>query len=173
MDTSQANQASVEPSQPPSLLWHGLAFNVIWFVVVIAQWGMVASLLTILWFVCSAPRTATLKLIVGLTSLGIIADFAFVNMGFLIFDDNTINPLWLGILWAAFARFAFIFLQHWPLPYWQLAVISAIAGPFSYYIGHLNQAVNMKWQTFPQNLLFVLFWSAVLPLALFCWRKFK
>lgn len=173
MNTSHANDANIERTQPPSLLWHGIVFNVIWFLIVIMQWGAAAALIGLIWFASTPPRAKTLKLIVSLASIGIIADFIFINANLLVFNDTTINPLWLGVLWVSFARFAFIFLQHWPLPYWQLALMSAISGPFSYYVGHLNQAVVIQLQLLPQAILFVLFWACVLPLALYSWRKFS
>ncbi|WP_171022227.1 DUF2878 family protein [Thalassotalea litorea] len=173
MNTSHANDANIERTQPPSLLWHGIVFNVIWFLIVIMQWSTAAALVALIWFALTPPRAITLKLIVSLASIGIIADFTFISMNLFVFNDATINPLWLGVLWVSFARFAFIFLQHWPLPYWHLALISAVSGPFSYYVGHLKQAVIIQLQLLPQVILFVLFWACVLPLALYIWRKFS
>ncbi|WP_185967981.1 DUF2878 domain-containing protein [Thalassotalea sp. PS06] len=173
MNTSHANDANIERTQPPSLLLHGIVFNIIWFLIVIMQWGAAAALVALIWFACTPPRSNTLKLIVSLASIGIIADFTFINANLMVFNDTTINPLWLGVLWVSFARFAFVFLQHWPLPYWQLSLISAISGPFSYFVGHLNQAVIIQLQLLPQAILFVLFWACVLPLALYSWRKFS
>ncbi|TKB47141.1 DUF2878 domain-containing protein [Thalassotalea mangrovi] len=173
MSTSQVNKANIEQTKPPSLLWHGLAFNLVWFLIVVMQWGAVAAMLTVIWFSVAPPRSTSLKLIVGFASIGIIADFAFINAGLLTFNDLTINPLWLSVLWIGFARFAFVFLQHWPLSYWQLALISAVSGPLSYYIGHLNQAVIFDWQLIPQILFFVLFWAGLMPMAQRSWRKFS
>lgn len=68
------------------LFWHGLTFNVIWIVCVVFQVPILAAALALAWLECSFPSKVKWQQLTTIALLGIVVDFLFTYLGFLLFQ---------------------------------------------------------------------------------------
>ena len=86
-------------------------FQTIWWLVILFQNDAVmpVMLLILAWIAVSPKRLEDAKLMGTLFLLGTIVDAALTNVGLFIFNETEVLlpgwpiPIWLSLLWAAFA----------------------------------------------------------------------
>ena len=105
------------------------------------------------------------RLIGAVTILGVVADSIFFRFQLLSLSPQPlIIPLWLACLWFIFSttlNHCFSFLQgRWLLS----ALVGAIAGPLSYWVGGEIADVTLLMPT--TLIVLSLFWAVFLPLSL-------
>jgi hypothetical protein len=151
---------------------NALLFQAGWFGCVLGGNAIAAASLLIILLIHAIffVNTSREWLVVFTFSLtGILIDSALVYLGIL--QTSTVfAPLWLMCLWVILSItlcHSLSWLQY-RLPL--ASVISAVAGPFSYWAG--TQVVDVSLQPFPEA-LFILaaIWAALLPAGLFLARK--
>lgn len=147
----------------PPLWLHGVIFNVIWLLFVVFYQPIAATALTLTWLFTVASNNSQGQLLIGIWLIGIIADFILVYSNFFKFQGSYFEPIWLAILWIAFAHFASILITKINLtPFWW-GLLFGIGGPVTYYIAELNQALIIQWSWWPLTVVFVLFWLFFIP----------
>jgi len=161
------------------LLISALVFDVVWLLCVLAPGSALLAGITLgnialhLWLFHGRPPDAagaqrTLCWVAWVSAAGCWMDAALFRAGvFSASHDIFLLPAWLAFLWVNFAlalRFAFVFLQRNLL---LAAVVGALAGPFSYWIGaRINGSVTLDDPLSLTLLLLACVWSAFLPLLL-------
>lgn len=144
-------------------------FQVLWFMAVLGQGDWVS------WLVVSVVITFVLSCryqglpiwsCFSIAILGVIFDSVNSLIGVLVFDDQYI-PVWLVLLWAGYAWFAF---QLYPLirDYLRGGIIfvGAIAGGLSYYAGEQLGAVMFGFDPFSSVLVLMIEWAIVIWVTL-------
>lgn len=154
----------------PATLRDALVFQVAWFACVAGgNPGALAAALTLLPLQATWPgrRGGREWALVGLCSaLGLAMDLGWQAAGLLDFTGDLIGPLppWLLLLWLFFSGTllrSLAFLQDRLL---LAAVLGAVAGPFSYWVGMrlgAAQSVHPPWQV---ALAMAPAWAMLLPL---------
>jgi hypothetical protein len=152
-----------------------LAYKAVWTTSVLGAegwWGAVASALFLLFLATRRDRPGTRWLILPPLAIlfGGLADGTLVATGGLEFTHEPMAfglPLWMPMLWAAFAGaipFMLKSLRH-RLPY--VALLGAVGGPAAYFgamnLGALEAVapwawpvVALEWAVFP---VFALWWA--------------
>ncbi len=121
------------------------------------------SLLILMSFLLGPRSKSELTSIAILALLGISVDWLLLILGIFKFDSNHL-PLWLGLLWVAFAQaighgFWFIVRQRLPIQ----ALIGAGAGCVSYYAGMKLGAIVFGYPLPYTLAVLALIWSMLLP----------
>lgn len=150
-----------------------VVFQSIWALSVIGKeaWIGWSLALLLLHFSLSPNRKSDLRLLLIVTFVGIIADSTLIFFDVLVFKSQDYMPIWLIILWSAFAL-TLNYSLNWLI---QLNVIiksalGAVAGTFSYWMGHNLGAVDFTYSTVMSCVLLAISWGLVLPIVC-CFAK--
>ena len=155
-------------------LWLG------WFAaVLLGKYGYEAASLLVplvgwLLFVFSQhPRFRDCTRLLGIVSLGILADLAALKIGFITItaESESFFPLWLFALWLLLAP-AFALLQK-PLRQrlWLAAILGAVFGPLSYYSGGSFGVLEINGTG--AFAAYAVFWFCYVPLGIYLARPNK
>lgn len=125
-------------SNKQALVINAVGFQLCWFACVLG--GSAIALPTVALFLIwhrTLARTHEWRLIAGITLAGTALDSIWLNTGVLAFSeyDLPVIPLWLALLWAAFAATLLHSLQWLSRRPLLLAAGSAISAPVSYFAG--------------------------------------
>ena len=171
-----ASQQTARPIGLTLILQNAILFQIGWFALVLSAannlaWlGSLAAagILTIhLWR--AFDFMTEMKMIALVTAIGTMWDSALMRNQFYQFTDGVliagIAPYWLIVLWAVFASTLNLSLR-WLKPGRILAAaLGFIAGPASYYAGHVLGAVEFS-NTGMVLILTAIGWAVILPLIL-------
>ena len=102
---------------------------------------------------------------------GWIIDSALIQFGVLHMANTAWLPLWLALLWLAFATTVGYSLQWTATPWWLGSVLGAIAGPLSYWAGARLAGVELPLGHGPSVALLGLVWALAMPLLHWVWRS--
>ena len=173
---TMASQQFARPITLTLILQNAILFQIGWFACVLgaannlAWLGSLAAawILTIhLWR--AFDFMTELKLIALVTAVGTLWDSALMRNQFYQFTDGVliagVAPYWLIVLWAVFAstlNLSLRWLKHRKV---LAAVLGFIAGPASYYAGHVLGAIEFS-NTSLALMLTAIGWAVLLPLIL-------
>lgn len=144
------------------LVVNAIGFQCCWAACVIGDsaWAAVVVPLFFMWhWVQRKPNEV--KLIAAVTLFGALYDSTLFKLGLFNFPEHTgfFIPLWLILLWAAFAA-TILHSMAWLLAKpWLAALLGAIAAPWSYYAGSLLKSIEL---TSPVLVVIALVWGALL-----------
>lgn len=146
-----------------------LCFKLLWFILVVFQNDLAIPSIIVL-FILSLlhpDKKHAWKSFFGIALLGIAIDSMLSLSGIFIFDVGFLIfpiPLWLMLLWCAFAMtlpYGFSFIAKYAV--FLQALIGALAS-FSYLIGRNLGAVNYEYSVLITQLVLVFIWGFLLPL---------
>lgn len=151
--------------------WFNAAwFQLCWFLAVLGNHAMVPVLLLLIALHLalhpSSGKELRMMLIGG--SMGLVVDGTLTQLGVFVFSAPPafVIPLWLLLLWAAFAatlRNSLSFLRHRPV---LTALLGAAAGPLSYVAGMKLGAVSFTLPLPQILILLAAIWAIQLPLLM-------
>ena len=126
---------------------NALAFQLCWFACVLggSLWAAGAVALFLMWH-SQVVKIHEWRFIIAGTVAGFSIDSLWYSLGFIQFPNYNLAviPAWLMLLWLAFN----CTLQHSLLTFfqrpWLIALLSAIAAPFSYYAGSVMGAIELS-----------------------------
>jgi len=144
--------------------FNALWFQLTWFACVLGRepWLALTLAMIALHFVLVQSARAELLHIAPLATVGIVTDTLLSVAGVFDFGDRLV-PLWLCLLWIAFATT----LTRSLAMLGKRAVVAALVGgigvPFNYAVGERLGAVNFPLDTKITMVILVIVWSALLP----------
>lgn len=148
-----------------NLVW----FQLVWFVAVFftAQGELFLIFSLLLHFYLSPNRKQDLASLISISLIGGLADAGVSWLGFMVFSEGVLMPLWLLLLWAHFS----VTLNHgmsWlnKIPLYLQVLFGGLFGPLSYYAGYKLGAVDFlppEWRTL---FILIVIWSTLLPVYL-------
>lgn len=154
-----------------ALLMNILGFQLCWAACVIGGtlWAVICVPLFLGWQ-WTQRKPGELWLITLITLGGSLFDSLLLNLNLLHFPDyeGTVIPLWLVLLWSAFAatlRHSMAWLLEKPL---LAALLGGIAAPWSYYAGSLFDVIQL---TAPVLILIAIAWALLLAALSLYWRE--
>ncbi|MEQ3763429.1 MAG: DUF2878 domain-containing protein [Alcanivorax sp.] len=126
---------------------NAVAFQLCWFACVLggSLWAAGAVALFLMWH-SQVVKIHEWRFIIAGTVAGFSIDSLWYSLGFIQFPNYNLAviPAWLMLLWLAFN----CTLQHSLLTFfqrpWLIALLSAIAAPFSYYAGSVMGAIELS-----------------------------
>ncbi|MEQ3692300.1 MAG: DUF2878 domain-containing protein [Thalassolituus sp.] len=126
---------------------NAVAFQLCWFACVLggSLWAAGAVALFLMWH-SQVIKIHEWRFIIAGTVAGFSIDSLWYSLGFIQFPNYNLAviPAWLMLLWLAFN----CTLQHSLLTFfqrpWLIALLSAIAAPFSYYAGSVMGAIELS-----------------------------
>ena len=126
---------------------NAVAFQLCWFACVLggSLWAAGAVALFLMWH-SQVVKIHEWWFIIAGTVAGFSIDSLWYSLGFIQFPNYNLAviPAWLMLLWLAFN----CTLQHSLLTFfqrpWLIALLSAIAAPFSYYAGSVMGAIELS-----------------------------
>ncbi len=145
--TADMDKPDSPKKQTRNNLLNLLGFQLCWFACVVGGdvWAAGAVGLFLLWHLRITDRQEW-WLIAGLGFAGVALDTLWYQLGLMRFPDTVtvLIPLWLMLLWLAFAatlRHSLGYLFQRPM---LLGVVSLIAAPFSYFAGSKLGAIELS-----------------------------
>ena len=126
---------------------NAVAFQLCWFACVLggSLWAAGAVALFLMWH-SQVVKIHEWRFIIAGTVAGFSIDSLWYSLGFIQFPNYNLAviPAWLMLLWLTFN----CTLQHSLLTFfqrpWLIALLSAIAAPFSYYAGSVMGAIELS-----------------------------
>lgn len=101
----------------------------------------------------------------AVVGIGILIDSFFTAIGFFRFDQSNLYlPLWMCMLWVAFATTLPLSLRMAGKSIYLSAATGAIGFPFSYYLGAKFGAVSFSLPFPMVATILTITWAIVLPL---------
>lgn len=155
------------------LLLNAIGFQVCWFACVFG--GSAVALPVVGAFVAWQYRywqPAEWRLLLGVTLAGIAMDSLWLHSGLMTFADPSlpIIPLWLALLWLAFAATLLHSLQWLMSKPLLLGVASLLAAPLSYYAGSRTGALQLSESALPA---IAAGWGILMLTSALLWRRFS
>ena len=157
-----------------SAIANGVIFNVLWFCCVAGRYEY-------LWLVAPAVLVyAGLLIFYGVISarqmgmvilVGVLVDSVYTVTGVFRFDqDNLLLPLWMCVLWVAFATTLPLSMKLFGRNGYLAALTGALGFPFSYFIGEKLGAISFGLPFHWMALMVGVTWAMILPL-MYQWVK--
>ena len=156
-------------------------FQGIWWLVILYQNSAVIPVLALigLWLWVSPKRISDIKLMSAVFLLGTVIDALLTLTGLFIFNQSEVLvsfwpiPIWLSLLWAAFAGTVY----HSLTAFNDRMVIASIAGaifaPLSYIAGAKFGAVELGASMTLSYIYIALVWSVIFPLCFYLSNRFE
>ena len=156
-------------------------FQGIWWLVILYQNSAVIPVLALigLWLWVSPKRISDIKLMSAVFLLGTVVDALLTFTGLFIFNQSEVLvsfwpiPIWLSLLWAAFAGTVY----HSLTAFNDRMVIASIAGaifaPLSYIAGAKFGAVELGASMTLSYIYIALVWSVIFPLCFYLSNRFE
>ncbi|MDP2570852.1 DUF2878 domain-containing protein [Vibrio penaeicida] len=128
-----------------AVLLSSLWFQILWFFAVIGRedtllWLISGSLITLVY--CIYEEAQKLKLVIAISSVGIVIDFLNWQTGLFTFSIDAF-PVWLLLLWGLFGWYA---VQMSAIvnrtPRYLVLTLVSVSGGLSYFAGHRLGAVE-------------------------------
>lgn len=147
-------------------LYNGIWFQLTWFSCVFGReaWLPLSLTLLAMHFLLVQSPMQELRRLAPIIVLGIGVDSALSLFGVFDFDGSAIVPLWLCLLWIAFATTLNRALATFGRWIWLAALIGAIGVPFNYAVGAKFGAVVLPLTPWITTTLLVSIWALLLPI---------
>lgn len=155
---------------------NALLFQLAWFCCVFGAkqpWLLLgAGACIALHFFALSRSRAEWRGLLAVAACGWVLDSALLQLGvFRMADAQWIVPLWLALLWLAFACSIGYSLQWTARPWWLGSLLGALAGPLSYWAGAKLAGVELPLGQWPSLVLLGGLWALLLPLLHLVWRS--
>lgn len=145
--------------------FNAIWFQSTWFICVLGRepWLPLALVMIAIHFaMVSYPRQEFVAL-APVTAAGIIVDAALSRFGVYDFGSELI-PVWLCLLWVAFATTLPRALSPLGKNRWIAAVVGGVGVPFNYAVGAEMGAVSLPLEPWLTAAILIPIWSALLPM---------
>ena len=173
---SMASQQAAQPIALALIVQNAILFQIGWFACVLSAannlaWlgSLAAAGILTIHLRRACDFITEMKMIALVTVIGILWDSALMRTEFYQFTDGVliagIVPYWLIALWAVFAttlNLSLRWLKHRKI---LAAALGFIAGPASYYAGHMLGAIEFS-NTTMALMLTAIGWAVILPLIM-------
>jgi hypothetical protein len=173
---SMASQQAAQPIALAMIVQNAILFQIGWFACVLSAannlaWlgSLAAAGILTIHLRRAVDCITEMKMIALVTVIGILWDSALMRTEFYQFTDGVliagIVPYWLIALWAVFAttlNLSLRWLKHRKI---LAAALGFIAGPASYYAGHMLGAIEFS-NTTMALMLTAIGWAVILPLIM-------
>jgi hypothetical protein len=174
--SSMASQQAAQPIALAMIVQNAILFQIGWFACVLSAannlaWlgSLAAAGILTIHLRRAVDCITEMKMIALVTVIGILWDSALMRTEFYQFTDGVliagIVPYWLIALWAVFAttlNLSLRWLKHRKI---LAAALGFIAGPASYYAGHMLGAIEFS-NTTMALMLTAIGWAVILPLIM-------
>jgi hypothetical protein len=156
------------------MLLNIIGFNISWFGLILLEERFIP--VVILWiglhfYYCKQPM-AEFKLILSVTIIGIAIDSLLLFLDVFQFSNHLIIPLWLMMLWIAFAATIAHSLQFLSRCTLLQFVIGFIFPPLSYIAGESLSSMTFGFELFITYLVLAVIWSILMMLFFKLQKKF-
>ena len=156
-------------------------FQGIWWLVILFQNNAVIPVLALIggWILISPKRTEDIKLMSAVFLLGTVVDAVLTVCGLFIFNQTEVLvsfwpiPIWLTLLWAAFAGTVYHSLTAFKGRMVIAAIAGAVFAPLSYIAGAKFGAVELGTSVLRAYIFIALVWSAIFPLCFYLSNRFE
>lgn len=153
------------PNLPGRGWFNAVWFQTVWFTCVLGGAALVPLAVALLaaHFLLVPSTERELRTVLPLAGLGIALDALLSAAGVFSFDEALL-PLWLGLLWVAFAASlhrAFGFLAAHPL---RAGLVGGVAVPLNYLVGARLGAVSLPLGDGVTLVILMGIWAVFLPL---------
>ncbi|MCZ8528690.1 DUF2878 domain-containing protein [Alteromonas sp. PRIM-21] len=156
-------------------------FQSIWWLVILFQNSAVLPVLGLLliWIVFSPKRIEDIKLMSVVFLLGTLVDALLTLSGLFIFNQTEVLvsfwpiPIWLSLLWAAFAGTVYHSLTAFNGRMIIAAIAGAVFAPLSYIAGAKFGAVELGASMVLSYIFIALVWSVIFPLCFYLSNRFE
>ena len=156
-------------------------FQGIWWLVILFQNKAVLPVvgLLLVWIAISPKRTEDIKLMATLFLLGTVVDALLTLSGLFIFTETETLvsfwpiPIWLSLLWAAFAGTVYHSLTFFDGRMAMAAIAGAVFAPLSYIAGAKFGAVELGTSMLFSYIFIALVWSVIFPLCFYLSNRFE
>ncbi len=144
--------------------FNAIWFQITWLVCVLGRDAftpLVVALIALHFTLVASPRQEAAEL-APIVALGVVVDSLLSALGVFDFGAQLV-PIWLCLLWVAFATTltrAFAFLGK---RYWLAALVGGVAVPFNYGAGAGFGAVSLPLDTTTTALVLMVVWAVLLP----------
>lgn len=153
-----------------SILLNFIWFQTIWFCVVLFQNQFVwLAILLIIGYVAFLPFPyVNIFFGFAMALYGTFVDGTMVAWGFYEFTPHGrfLIPMWLMVLWGAFALMLRVSLTYLRRRYLLAAILGAVSGPLSYFAAAKLGAVSFPQSHILTGLLISAWWAITVPLWL-------
>jgi hypothetical protein len=145
------------------MLFNLIAFNFSWLGLVLI--GNSAIPFVLLWLsvhiYLSKQRISELKLILSVTIIGVCLDSTLAALGVFTFVGSSTLPLWLMVLWSAFAGTIAHSLNFLTTNKKYQLIVGFIFPPFSYLAGASLAKVELGYQALTTYLILAPLWACL------------
>lgn len=156
-------------------------FQAIWWLVILFQNDAVLPVigLIMLWVIISPKRIEDIKLMSAVFLLGTVVDAILTLSGLFIFEKSQVLigfwpiPIWLSLLWAAFAGTVYHSLTAFNGRLVLASIAGAVFAPLSYIAGAKFGAVELGASIVLSYIFIALVWSLVFPLCFYLSNRFE
>ncbi len=150
--------------QSENLWLNAIGFQAIWWLAVLYREQsvpVIMALVALHFYGLSRDRLKEVKLVLGLSLVGIAADWVFVENKFIGFPNHVGIPLYLVALWLGFSSTVLHSLS-WVFKLPVLAfVLGSIGGPLSYFAAGKLGAIEILVPTSEAMVALGAFWSVL------------
>ncbi|EED35629.1 conserved hypothetical protein [Luminiphilus syltensis NOR5-1B] len=155
------------------VVFNAVWFQTLWFACVLGRdvWLPLALLLVALHLLLVKSTVRELRRLAPVILIGVTVDTALSVSGVFDFGDGVVLPLWLMLVWFAFATTLSRSLAYLGKHLWLAAVAGAAAVPFNYWVGSQAGAVALPLGTATTLWILVPVWAALLPLLFWISRR--
>jgi hypothetical protein len=147
-------------------LYNGIWFQLTWFSCVLGRdaWLPLSLALLAMHFLLVQNPALELRRLAPIMALGIAVDSTLSLLGVFSFNGNVLAPLWLCMLWLAFATTLNRALATFGRWRWLAAVVGGVGVPFNYAVGAKLGAVALPLAPWLTTTLLIAIWALLLPL---------
>lgn len=144
--------------------FNALWFQITWFLCVIGRdtWLPAAIAMVVLHFLLVAKPKLEATELAPVVALGVVVDALLSGFGVYDFSGALI-PLWLCILWIAFATTLTRALAVFGKNRWIAAVVGGLGVPFNYAVGAKLGAVAFPMEPLTTGMVLVALWAVLMP----------
>jgi len=148
------------------MLLNIIGFNIAWFGLILLENRFIPVVL--LWialhlYFCK-QRVSEIKLIVSVSIIGITIDSILLFFDVFQFKDQLVIPLWLMMLWVAFAATMAHSLQFLSRSKILQLIVGSIFPPLSYIAGESLTSMTFRFEVFTTYLILAAIWSILMVL---------
>ncbi|WP_159821875.1 DUF2878 domain-containing protein [Colwellia sp. 20A7] len=148
------------------MLLNIIGFNIAWFGLILLENRFIPVVL--LWiglhFYFCKQRVAEAKLIVSVATIGIVIDSALLFFDVFQFKDQLVIPLWLIMLWIAFAATVAHSLQFLSRAKVFQLIVGFIFPPLSYIVGESLTSMTFGFEVLTTYFILAVIWSILMVL---------
>lgn len=148
------------------MLFNIIGFNISWFGLILLEAHFIPIVL--LWlgvhFYFCKQKSAEVKLVLSVAIIGIFIDFSLSFFGAFHFKDTLFIPLWLMMLWIAFAATIAHSLKFLARSTLLQLIVGFVFPPLSYIAGASLTSMTFGFELFITYFILAVIWSILMVL---------